>query len=125
MPKTRKPTFTWDQVSRLEQIQILDTIGGDGHTIWSADGLKEDGCSPYVVDAFTTVEKSDGSWKGSITTANGMVDELRGVYGLTLIRSLARHYGVTSHAFGRGTEARQLTQGIRDEWDRIMLDGRS
>ena len=114
MPKTRKPTFSWANTTAQDQQKLLDIIGGDGHTIWSANALVEDGIPPYIVDRFTTVEKSDGSWKGSIFTDEGAVTELRGVYGLTVIRSLAAHYGVESHAFGRGTEARQLTAGIRD-----------
>jgi hypothetical protein len=114
MPKSKAPTFSWDKTTVVEQSQVLYHVGGDGHTIFSADALKEAGCSPYIIDAFTTVEKSDGSWKGSITSSEtgDLVQELRGVYGLTLVRSLARYYGITSHAFGRGTEARQLTEGI-------------
>jgi hypothetical protein len=112
---TRKPTFSWDNVTVEEQVKLLDDIGGDGHTIWSAEGLKEDGISAYIVDAFTRVEKSDGSYKGSIFDSHTgeLQKELRGVYGLSVIRSLAGHYGVTSHKFGRGSEARELTEGIR------------
>ena len=116
MPTTSKrAAFSWTNVSPEQQSKLLDVIGGDGHTIYSADALKEQ-IDAYVIDRFTTVEKSDGSWKGSITSSETgeLVSELRGVYGLTVIRSLAAHYGVTSHAFGRGTEARQLTAGIRD-----------
>lgn len=113
--KTKRPTFSWADTSVAQQTSLLDKIGGDGHTIWSADALKMDDPSlTFIIDNFTTVEKSDGSWKGSITSSETgeLVQELRGVYGLTVIRSLARHYGVTSGAFGRGTEARQLTAGI-------------
>jgi hypothetical protein len=111
--KTKKPAFSWDNVSQEQQIKLLETIGGDGHTIWSAPGLIEDGIDGYIIGAFTTVEKSDGSWKGSIFNSSGMVDELRGVYGLTVIRSLASHYGESSSKFGRGSEARELTEKIR------------
>jgi len=126
-PRVRKPRFSWTQVSRDQQAKLLDVIGGDGHTIWSADALKADGLDAAMIDAFTTVEKSDGSWKGSIFSSETgeLQPELRGVYGLSVIRSLASHYLVTSAAFGRGTEARQLTQGIRERMDEIMREGRS
>ena len=116
MPKTAKrPTFSWANTTAADQAKLLDIIGGDGHTIWSAPALINDGVPAYIIDTFTTVEKSAGSWKGSITSTEtgDLVEELRGVYGLTVIRSLGRHYGVTSDKFGRGSEARELTDGIR------------
>lgn len=116
MPKAKASVFSWSNVSIEQQRLLMDAVGSDGHTIFSADALKEHGLDAYVIDHFTTVEKSDGSWKGSITDSRSgnLVDELRGVYGLTVTRSLANHYGVRSAAFGRGTEARQLTAGILD-----------
>jgi hypothetical protein len=109
----KAPTFSWDNTTQADQARLLDIIGGDGHTIWSAPALIDDGVPAYIIDAFTRVEKGSRSdIKQAIFTDQGVVDELRGVYGLTVIRSLAGHYGVTSQAFGRGTEARQLTAGI-------------
>jgi len=114
--KTKQPTFSWANTTPAEQAKVLEMVGDDGHTIFDADALKEAGASAYIIDHFTTVEKSDGSWKGSITDSRSgnYVDELRGVYGLTVTRSLASYYGVRSGAFGRGTEARQLSAGIRE-----------
>jgi len=110
----KRPTFSWANTTTADQVKLLDVIGSDGHTIWSAPALIEDGIPAYIIDHFTTVEKSDGSWKGSIfdTHTGELQAELRGGYGLTVIRSLAGYYGVRSGAFGRGTEARQLTAGI-------------
>jgi hypothetical protein len=121
MPKTAKrPTFSWANVSLADQTKLLDLIGGDGHTIWSATALIEDGVPAYVIDTFTTVERSDGSHKGSIYPSDSLglpgmpiLAELRGVYGLTVIRSLASHHGVSSWKMGRGSEARDLTEQIR------------
>lgn len=121
MPRTTKPSFSWDAVSLEGQIAVLDMFGDDGHTILDADAIREksaeNGVPTSVIDRFTTVEKSDGSYKGSIfsTQTGETLAELRGIYCLSVIRSLAGYYGVTSHAFGRGTEARQLTAGIRDK----------
>lgn len=119
----KRPTFSWANTTPVEQSQVLYHVGSDGHTIFDPDALKEAGCSAYIIDAFTTVEKSDGSWKGSITDSRTgeMVKELRGLYGLTLVRSLARYYGVESHKFGRGSEARELTEGITNAL--IVADG--
>jgi hypothetical protein len=118
MPKTKAPTFTWSNTTVADQQKLLDIIGGDGHTIWNAPALIEDGVPAYIIDAFTTVEKSDGSWKGSITSTDtgNLVESLRGVYGLTVIRSLAAHYGEHSGKFGRGSEARELTEKIREHF---------
>jgi len=110
---TTKQTFSWSKVTPEQQAKLLEVIGGDGHTIWSADGLIEDGIDASIVAAFTRVEKSDSSYKGSIFTDQGRVAELRGVYGLTVIRSLAAYYSETSGKFGRGSEARELTEKIR------------
>jgi hypothetical protein len=114
VPKTAKrPTFSWGNVSIEQQRAVVEMFGDDGHSILNADVLRTDSDVPdYVIDAFTTVEKSDGSLKGSIFTDAGVVAELRGIYCLTVIRSLAAHYGVVSHKFGRGSEARELTAGI-------------
>ena len=116
MPKTKKPTFSWDTVSQDEQILVLDMFGDDGHSILNADAMRAESDIPIaVIDAFETVEKSDGSYKGSIFSeqTGERLLELRGIYCLTVIRSLARHHGVTSHKFGRGSEARELTAGLR------------
>jgi len=116
MTKTAKrPTFSWANTTAADQAKVLDLIGGDGHTIWSPVALKNDGCSAYIIDAFTTVEKSDNSYKGSIFSSETgeRQESMTGLYGLTLIRSLARHYGVSSSKLGRGSEARELTAGIQ------------
>jgi hypothetical protein len=118
VPKTKAPTFSWANTTPAQQAKVLEYIGGDGHTIWNPDALKMDAADTtpidYIIDAFTTEEKSDQSYKGSIFSSETgeRQESMRGVYGLTVIRSLARHYGVTSTKFGRGSEARELTAGI-------------
>ena len=110
--KAKAPTFTWANVSPDDQRKVLDIIGYDGHTIWRAEAIAE--VNQSVADAFTRTERSDGSWKGSITRSDTgqMVGELRGIYGLSVIRSLAGFYHEESHKFGRGSEARELTAKI-------------
>ena len=115
---THKPVFSWHKTTVEQQRKLLEYIGGDGHTIWNADALKADAqdtvAIDYIVDAFTRTERSDGSYKGSLFDGQTgeYRDTLRGVYGLTVIRSLAAHYDVHSSKFGRGSEARELTEGI-------------
>ncbi len=115
MSVRKGPRFSWAEVPLADQAKLIEEIGFDGHTIWDADKLKESGLNARAIDQFTTVEKSDGSWKGSIfsTTTGELQAELRGVYGLSLIRSLATYHDIHSHAFGRGTEARQLSGDLQ------------
>jgi len=118
MPKAKAPTFSWDNVTREQQLAVVEMFGDDGHSILNADAMRADSdIPPYVIDAFETVEKSDSSYKGSIFSSETgeRMKELRGIYCLTVIRSLARHYGVRSSKFGRGSEARELTAGIRQQ----------
>lgn len=121
MPKAttkaaKRPPFSWDMVSPTDQVIVLNAFADDGHSIYNSDGLRADNLvAPSVLDEFTVIEKSDSSYKGSIFSSETgeRVAEMRGIYGLTVLRSLARYYGVTSSKFGRGSEARELTAGIR------------
>jgi hypothetical protein len=110
--RSTRPTFSWADTTADQQRLLLNLIGNDGHTIWSAPGLVEDGVPSAIVDAFTHVERSGRDFKEMIFTDGGAVRELRGVYGLTVIRSLARYHQVESDKFGRGSEARELTEKI-------------
>lgn len=122
-PRGKGPRFSWADVPLVDQQAILAEIGGDGHTLWDPQALKDAGLNAQAIDYFTRVEKSDGSWKGSIWGDNGqMIKEVRAVYGLSLIRSLAAFYGFESHAFGRGTEARQLTEQLAPRLAELVLE---
>ena len=110
--RTRKPKFLWSDYTKAEQKTLLDLIGHDGHTIWSAKGLIEEGVNPHIIAAFTQDHKSDGSLKGSIEVDGRYVDGLSGVYGLTVLRSLAGYYNESSDKLGRGFEASELTTKI-------------
>ena len=116
-PRAKRPApFSWANVSLEDQVKVLDMFGDDGHSILNADAIRADSDIPvYVLDAFTTVEKSDrSSVKTMLFTDQGPVDELRGIYCLTVIWSLANYHGIHSSKFGRGSEARELTAGLRD-----------
>lgn len=118
-PRAKRPApFSWDNVSLEDQVKVLDMFGDDGHSILNADTLRADSEIPTsVIDAFERVEKSDSSYKGSIFSSETgeRMSELKGIYCLTVIRSLAGYHGIRSSKFGRGSEARELTAGLRDK----------
>jgi hypothetical protein len=129
----------WDDLPRVWLTALVDTLSQDtmpGHDIISTTGIvemttdrlrMEHGNPPSedmpdgIVRLTALVEdnertyQSDGSPKGSITTSDGPVDELRGVYILDLLRDIQR--GVDAEyrsALGRGTEAHRLIESIRE-----------
>ena len=118
MPKTRKPAFSWDSVPMQDQVLLINALADDGHSVYDADSLNRDlGLRPEILAQFTHKQVSDGTWKGTTwSNETGQAIEPVAVYGLDVLRSLAHHYGVTSTAFGRGTEARQLTAGLREKF---------
>jgi hypothetical protein len=100
-------------------LNLLDEIGGDGHTLWGADADFFKGVPKEIMDSVTHTHKSDGTGKGSIFVNGEVVEELHGVYGLDILWRLAKETGSdTTHAggmFGRGSQARALTQAIREK----------
>ena len=114
--------LTWKDVPKKVLIDLFDKVGGDGWTIFDCDWIVGLGVPQELVDRVTTVEKSDGTGKGSITANDGtLVAELRGVYSLTLHYRVARDLGLQkaideSHGYsGRGFQAQHLAPAIL-EW---------
>ena len=95
---------------------------GDGHGIMAAEAWKNCGLSDAWLKKLTQTFRSDGTLKGSISTAAGPVDKLEGVYTLHVIEGLAGIYGVGSAAMGRGFRARQLVRGVLKKLD-AKLEG--
>lgn len=112
--KTRAPAFTWDSVPLADQRKTLDAFANDGHSVYSVEGLLADGViTQGIADAFSRKQTSDGTYKGTtFSNETGAPIEPVAVYGLTVLRSLAAHYGLRSGALGRGFEARDLTGQI-------------
>ena len=110
MPKTYPPSLTKTQVRA-----ILKKYGNDGHTLWDPEGFLKIGIPKEIVDRWTHVEKSDGTPKGTIISNGRIVKELKSIYGLSMLRSLADMVKADTSkcdAIGRGTEACQLTKAI-------------
>lgn len=86
----------------------------DGHTIFVPKAFVDAGLPTEVVEHLTTSHASDGSPKGTIFVSGRAVQELRGVYGLDLLRFLALALGVDyPRALGRGTEAANIRDALR------------
>lgn len=110
----RKFPFDWDNVSVEDRVKIVDTFADDGHTVYDAQALMDDGLVPeYVAREFTRKQTSDGTWKGTTWGHSGEPIEPIAIYGLDVLESLAHYYGFTSGAMGRGFRARDLTRQLR------------
>jgi len=85
----------------------------DGHTIFVPKAFIDAGLPPEVVEHLTTSHTSDGSPKGTIFVGGRAVPELRGVYGLDVLRFLAHALDVDyPRALGRGTEAANIRSAL-------------
>ena len=90
----------------------------DGHTIFKPEAFVDAGLSQAVVDYVTRPYESDGSPKGTIFVDGHAVKNLTGVYGLDLLRFLARALGVEyCSALGRGFEARNIQLALEQHFD--------
>ena len=100
-------------------LDLLEVIGGDGHTLYDAADEIFRGIPKNVLESVTRVHKSDGTGKGSIWRDGRVVEEMYAVYGLNLLWKLAREVGAnlerSQGLMGRGFQARALTEAIREK----------
>ena len=86
----------------------------DGHTIFDPQAFVRAGLPPEVVEHLTDTHRSDGTPKGTVFTNGQAVPEVRGVYGLDVLRFLAAALGVEYRsALGRGFPAEHIRQALR------------
>jgi hypothetical protein len=116
MPKTN-----WKKVAELVKSTPVDAlkkaIDVDGHSIYDPSKFIEAGLDPVVVEAFTEVQKSDGTPKGTIFSRDWeILPTLKGVYGLNLLEFIAQQFGVTSDKMGRGFRAADLQKQLLAKW---------
>jgi len=118
---TQPKAGRFDSSLKNEIRKLVEEIGGDGHTIWKASVL--DGLPAEVRGRFVrSFKSSKRDPKGMIFVDGARVDELEGVYGLTILRAICSDLGLTyEDCFGRGTEARRATTAI-DGW-LVGVDG--
>jgi hypothetical protein len=95
--------------------EVIRKFGHDGHTIWDPQGIKDCGIPDEIVKKWTHVERSNGTPKGTIFNDGKILDELEGVYGLSMLANLAYMVNADTSkcdAIGRGTLASQYTNAI-------------
>lgn len=122
MPKktntARNQGFDWSALTIAEQLSVLQIFANDGHTIYDNSYLLARDCPQSVITYFTLTHRSDrADPKTTITKNNEIVDSMNGVYGLTVLWSLARHYNIASYAMGRGFQAHDLTLQLYERLD--------
>jgi hypothetical protein len=112
-PSTR---FSWARISVDDQRRCLELIGNDGHTVYDPIRLVDKGFPPAVVAHFSRrIDSNIEDPKETIFDTQGQaLAYVYGVYGLEILYDLARHYGITSSALGRGFAARELTEQLRE-----------
>ena len=97
--------LTCEQVERIAR-----AIGADGHTIYPVEDFAHKADVPTelleVAGLVRTYKSGDGP-KSTITRgfSGERVEEMRGVYSLDVLRTLAGMTGYHSDKFGRGSEA--------------------
>ena len=108
-----KSTVTENAYSVQHARCVAEMFKDDGHTLWTAEGVAEETGVPIsVVKRWERVHESDGSYKGSIWSDGTMVDEVRAVYSLDAVESVAFDLGITSDLRGRSFRGRALCQSI-------------
>jgi hypothetical protein len=94
-------------------------INGDGHGIYYPHFYTELGYPAEFVEKITTVEKSDGTYKGTIFGPDGnIVPEMVGVYSLNFHYAIAGVFGIDRHMDfnGRGFQAQAVRDDMRKQF---------
>ena len=114
----QQPDMDWaTRIDKAVILKVLERIHGDGHTLFKPEGFIEDGLPESTVKFFTRVHATDLSSPQGFLMGNdgGMISHLEGIYGLELLRGIARSLGAkSSTAIGRGFAARELTDNIKE-----------
>jgi len=103
-------------IARVQAAMLAGIIIGDGHTLFSPEFY-----APFFTEeelakaGLLRTHKSDGTYKGSIHTADGVVAELKAVYNLSFLEWVGHKVGATEYpwAEGRGFRAQQWVDIIR------------
>lgn len=95
---------------------VNGAVGGDGHSIFNGQMFRELGLSEEVVEHYTEKHFSGLLPKEMISTEEGPVPSLVGIYGSRLVQGMALSLGVEwRSALGRGREARNVSAAI-SQW---------
>lgn len=121
----KKSMFSWSALTINEQKTVLSIFANDGHTIYSTGYLINNNCPTPVIKQFSMRQVSDrADPKSTISINDQPVDEMYGVYGLSVLWSLAHYYNITTDKMGRGFQAQDLTTKLRARfcYQRIQHD---
>jgi hypothetical protein len=108
-----------EHVRQLKPDVILAASGRcDGHTIFKPEAFTEVGVPSEVVDYLSSTFKSDGTPKGTIFVQGQPVKELKGVYGLDMLKFLAMALDVEyADAIGRGFQAQNIQMALHQHFN--------
>ena len=112
-------------LTKREAQRLIDYIGGNGHTIFDAAKLIEGTDVPEnKLECWIHTHESDTSSPKETIFANdgSVVAEVRGIYGLDLIESIAYVLDCRSECMGRGSRCRDLTDQVRAKLREADLD---
>jgi hypothetical protein len=107
-PRAKNSQASINSLIRGLDADVILRVAGmcDGHGILDPQALIEAGLPEPVVRQHTRTLRSDGTLKGSLFVNGRAVQRLRGVYGLTLLMSLADTLDVAyPERIGRGSQA--------------------
>ena len=99
-------------------LKILDFLGNDGHTIYSREKIEELGV-PQDILATVCIKHTYNKRnpKSVILAADGIKEDLVGVYGLDLLKKISADMGIFTARMGRGWQMRDLQTLVRTEID--------
>lgn len=90
-------------------LAIANVSRGDGHTLFDPTAFITAGLTVELANFFTVTHKSDGTPKGTIFHKGVIVDQVEGIYGLTVNEAIANALELQIGAFfGRGFRAHAL-----------------
>lgn len=90
-------------------LAIANVSRDDGHTLFDPTAYITAGMTVELARFFTITHKSDGTLKGTLFHKGGIVDQVEGIYGLTVNEAIANALKLSISTFhGRGFRARAL-----------------
>ena len=103
---------------------VAEHFSNDGHGLWTVQSVAEGiGVPLDIARQWEHTYESDGSWKGSIWGENGeRVKEVRAVYALDVVESVAHALGIRSELRGRGFRCRGLCADILNATESMPED---
>ena len=90
-------------------LAIANVSRDDGHSLFDPTAYIAAGLTMELANFFTRLHQSDGTPKGTLFNKGGIVPELTGIYGLTVLEAITDALNLERpHFHGRGFRARAL-----------------